>query len=346
MGYCVKSKSTRILQLRGAFKAMQADCDLIRRYQRAFIDFFEDQLVQHGYDWHALLDEFLLSGKEPLINNLISGLAHPLIHMGYAHEMSSRTVAIEALGLVACFYNDWHVFLDDPKYTKPASQPSDSLFSILSRVAEDSRFDNLSDHLGSDNIDKILADKEMAAAALDYWNSWELKKPREQFAESQKLAVALLVAAQSRKEDDKSYDFFAVHLLTSSHAVRVLLPVLPSKYHLSLVRQWWLFTLLVYIAQLRPRINIDRIKLVELEGRDWKYVTEKALKGQYRADAHYVKSLRSMHEASKTWGDVNQFYLKAAVKMADEFDGWGGFGPRDMEEAADADEIRRQNDSK
>lgn len=266
-----------------------------------------------------------------MVNNLISGLAHPLIHLGYAYELSSRTVAIEALGLAACFYNDWHVYLDDPKYTKPAKNPTDSLFTIFSRVAEDPKFDNLSDHLGSDNIDKILGDKELAATALEYWNSWDLKRPTEQFAESQKLAVALLVAAQSHEQKDNAYDFYAVHLLTSSHAVRTLLPSLPSKHHVPLVRQWWLFTLLVYISQKRPKINIDQIKLVELEGRDWKYVTEKAVKGKYRTDAHYVKALRSMHECSKTWGDANQFYLKAAVKMAEEFDGWGGFGPSDYE---------------
>ncbi|TKA71499.1 hypothetical protein B0A55_06482, partial [Friedmanniomyces simplex] len=104
-----------------------------REYQRAYIDFFEDQLVQHGYDWQALLNEFLLQGKEPLINNLISGLGHPLIHLGYAQELSSRTVAIESLALAACFYNDWHVYLDDPKYTKPAPNPTDSLFTILDR---------------------------------------------------------------------------------------------------------------------------------------------------------------------------------------------------------------------
>ena len=122
----------------------------------------------------------------------------------------------------------------------------------------------------------------MAGAALEYWNSWQLKNPKDQFAESQKLAVALLVAAQTPK-DDKSYDFFAVHLLTTSHAVRILLPLLPSKYHIPLVRQWWLFTLLVYVAQLRPKINIDTIKLVELEGRGWEYVTEKAVKSTYKA---------------------------------------------------------------
>lgn len=43
------------------------------RYQRAFIDFFEDQLVSRKYDLKDLLDDFLLDGKEPLINSLVSG---------------------------------------------------------------------------------------------------------------------------------------------------------------------------------------------------------------------------------------------------------------------------------
>lgn len=317
-----------------------------REYQRAFLDFFEDELVKHGYDWHALLNEYMLQGKEPLINNLISGLGHPLIHLGYAEEMSSRTIAIEALTLGACFYNEWHVFLDDPKYTKPAPNPTDSLFTILDRVSHDPIFDDLADTPGgSDNIATLLANEKMAAAALQYWNSWQLKSSKEQFAESQKLAVALLVAAQTPK-DDKAYDFFAVHLLTTSHAVRVLLPLLPSKFHIPLVRQWWLFTLLVYIAQLRPKINIDTIKLVDLEGRDWSYVTEKAIKGKYRTDAHYVKALRSIMEASKTWGDANQFYLKAAVKMAEDFDGWGGFGPRSEELRELENEVVNEQKSK
>ena len=304
-----------------------------RNYQRAYIDFFEDQLVRHGYDWHALLNEYLLQGKEPLINNLVAGLGHPLIHLGYAEEMSSRTIAIESLALGACFYNEWHVYLDDPKYTKPAQNPTDSLFTIVGRVSHDKKFDNISDHQGTDNIDKVLGDKELSKTFLEYWNSWQLKNPKEQFAESQKLAVALVVASDTPK-NDKRYDFFAVHLLTTSHAVRVLLPLLPTKFHVPLVRQWWLFTLLVYVAQLRPKINIDTIKLVELEGRNWEFVTEKAVKGKYRTDAHYVKALRSMQEASKTWGDPNQFYLKAAVKMAEEFNGWGGFG-RDVEMEAE-----------
>lgn len=37
-------------------------------------------------------------------------------------------------------------------------------------------------------------------------------------------------------------------------------------------------------------------------------------------------ALRAMHVVSETWGDKDHFYLKAAVKFADEFEHWGGFG--------------------
>lgn len=296
------------------------------RYQRAFIDFFEDQLVTLGYDWHTLLNEFLLSGPAPLVNNLISGLAHPLIHLGYAHELSSRTIAAEALTLVACCYNDWHTYLDDPKYTRPSQKPVDSLFIIIDRVANDKTFEDILSSGGSESIDTLLANEKTKEAIIEYWNSWDLTNPKDQFAESQKLAIALLVAAEDRGAD---HDFFLVHLLTSSHAVRVLLPLLPAKWHIPLVRQWWLFTLFTYVAQLRPRINTDTIKLVELEGRDWDFVAQTAIKGKHSLDAHYVKALRSIEVASKTWGDPNKFYLKAAVKFIDEFQGWGGFGPND-----------------
>ena len=39
------------------------------------MDFFEDELVKHGYDWKAVLNKYLFEGKEPLINNLVAGRA-------------------------------------------------------------------------------------------------------------------------------------------------------------------------------------------------------------------------------------------------------------------------------
>jgi hypothetical protein len=86
------------------------------------------------------------------------------------------------------------------------------------------------------------------------------------------------------------FDFFFVHVLTSSHAIRILLPLVPAKFHVNLLRQWWLFALAVYIAQTRPPIGQhEGIQGYNVKGRDWKYVVHSALNGPRSSDAHYVK---------------------------------------------------------
>ncbi|KAL8939719.1 MAG: hypothetical protein Q9216_003197 [Gyalolechia sp. 2 TL-2023] len=292
------------------------------RYQRAYLDFFEDELVLNGFDWHKVLDEYLLKGKEPLINNLISGVGHPLIHLGYAYELSSRELAMEALSMATSSYNYMHKYLDNPSYTKPCENSTQSPLEILCRVQKDSGFDGLFTHPGADNLEPLFEKHE--DKVLEYWNSWHISDPTKQFQASQMAAAALLVAPH--KPGGNSYDFFIVHLLTTSHAVRILLPLLPANIHVPLVRQWWLLTLAVYIAQLRPEVVLTSVTDYDRKGRDWSWVDKQAVQGQHALDAHYVKGLRAMKTAAETWGDGDEFYLKAAVRFADEFDGWGGFG--------------------
>ncbi|KAI4241679.1 MAG: hypothetical protein L6R42_011200 [Xanthoria sp. 1 TBL-2021] len=170
---------------------------------------------------------------------------------------------------------------------------------------------------------------------LEYWNAWQISDPTQDFKASQRAAAALLVA--SRKPGGAPYDFFLVHVLTTSHAVRILLPLLPPKYHVPLVRQWWLLTLSVYIAQLRPEIMLSSVSDYDLKGRDWEWVNKQAIEAKHALDAHYVKGLRAMKTAAQTWGDDDRFYLKAAVRFGHEFDGWGGFGSSSKEGAQPSD---------
>jgi hypothetical protein len=45
-----------------------------RRYQRAYVDFFEDELaLKHDYNWKIVVKEFFFEGENPLINCVISG---------------------------------------------------------------------------------------------------------------------------------------------------------------------------------------------------------------------------------------------------------------------------------
>ncbi|KAG0648178.1 hypothetical protein D0Z07_5847 [Hyphodiscus hymeniophilus] len=290
-----------------------------KRYQRAYVDFYEDELaLKYGYDWKKVAEEYLFSGQEPLINGLIGGLGHPLIHLGYAYELSNRELGMEALAMGSVSYNYLHKYLDEPSYTKPSTYSTTSPLEILHKIESDARFDGLFTHRGSDNIDTLFCDHE--DLILEHWNAWTITDPNKQFADSQQAAVALLI--RTVKEGTHAHDFFMVHLLTTSHAVRILLPLIPKKFHINLVRQWWLLTIAVYVAQLRPKIS-DDIEIKPSQG--WKYVDNKAVNSPYATDAHYVKALRAMKEAAFTWGDVHDWYLAAAVHFADDFRGWTGF---------------------
>jgi hypothetical protein len=256
-----------------------------------------------------------------MITDCIVG--HPLIHLSYAYELSSKELAMEALGLTTTSYNYLHKYLDDPSYTKSSTQSLESPLDILKRVAKDKRFDGLFEHQGDGNFEKLFKDHE--ELVLEYWNAWQITNPRTQFEESQYTAAALLSATS--QHGSSSYDFFFVHTLTTSHALRVLLPFMPASFHVSLVRQWWLFGLAVYIAQLRTPIEPESVINYDLDGKDWIWVDEQAIRSRWATDAHYVKALRALKAASSTWSDEHQFYLKAACKFAGGFQGWGGFGP-------------------
>ncbi|KAJ9137910.1 Oxidoreductase AflY [Pleurostoma richardsiae] len=293
-----------------------------RRYQRAYVDFFEDALaMRFAYDWRRVVAEYLFSGPEPLANCLVAGLGHPLIHLGYAFEMDNREVAIEALALTATQYNYLHKYLDDPKYTRPPPEGLSGAatpLELLEKVRGDARFDGLFSEPGFSNIDVLFEKHE--DLVLEYWNAWALlPDPVKQFEASQEAAVALLVATVP--PGTHAYNFFVVHLLTSSHAVRVVLPFVPARFHASLVRQWWLLALAVYVAQLRPRIDPDWVP-EGLAAKGWSHVEREALEGRWATDAHFVKAVRAMKQAAMTWGDVHSRYLAAAVRFVDDFEGW------------------------
>ena len=293
-----------------------------KRFQRAYVDFFEDELaLKFGYDHKRVMEEYLFSGKEPLINGVVAGLGHPLIHLGYAYELSSKEIAMEALAMASCAYNFMHKYLDSPKYTYTPTYTTTSPLEILQNIHNDVRFDGLFKSKGGNNIDLLFQDHE--SLILEHWNAWSITDPLTQFRDSQDAAIAVLI--KTVEPGTHAYDFFLVHILTTSHAVRILIPLIPKRFHISLVRQWWLLTLSVYIAQLRPKISEDIEEPVK-PGKSWTYVEQQAIHGPWSTDSHFVKALRAIREAAFTWGDVHERYLSAAVTLVDDFQGWTGFG--------------------
>ena len=105
-------------------------------------------------------------------------VGHPLIHLGYAFEVESREVCMEALTLVSVSYGPDHKYMDDPSYgNRPPAYETTSPLQGFARIAADSRFDNLFTKPGGDNVARILSDPILEAAILSHWNALKMPDP-------------------------------------------------------------------------------------------------------------------------------------------------------------------------
>ena len=228
---------------------------------------------------------------------------------------------MEALGLAATCYNETYSSLATMHPSHESSYESKSVFDILTRVQEDKAFDGLFPTAGSDNLESLLTSRN--TAMMSHWSAWKIENPLEQFRESQQLAAALLVGT-SEGESSGYYDWFFAMALVTSHAVRVMLPIIPAQYQIHLVQQWWLNTIGIYISQLRPEIDMGRIREYDPEGKDWEWVSRQAVTGAYSTDPCFVQTTRALKQQAETWGDHDRLFLKAAVRFVTEFEGWRG----------------------
>jgi hypothetical protein len=230
-------------------------------------------------------------------------------------------MVMEALTLVATSYNHNNInkYSDDPSYfkTEPSYKTS-SILEIIERVRADKVFANDSITIpGQHNLETIFRDHE--AELLDHCNAWAISTaPLTHFRESQAAAAALFVGAAQLENE---HDVNLLRPLVMSHAILTILPSVPDKWHIRLVRQWWLTTLAIYIAQLRPEINQDSIPTYDIQGKAWAWVAKQALHGPHATNVQFVEGLHALKEIGETWKDSENYYLKAAVKFADEFKG-------------------------
>lgn len=198
--------------------------------------------------------------------------------------MDSKEIAMEALALTCVQHNFLHKYLDDRSFTKPSPISSSSPLELLIRISKDDRFNDVAADTPFSDLEAVLNNHE--EAVLEYWNGWNLDDPTKQFELSQEAAVAMFVATV--RPGSHAYNFVIVHTLTTSHAVRVLLPLIPSEHHVALVREWWLLAISAFILRGRPSPDPANVG-DDLKGRRWSYVEDKALRSPWSKDAHYVK---------------------------------------------------------
>lgn len=209
--------------------------------------------------------------------------------------------------------------MDHPN-PEAATYRTKSLADILEHVRKDSRLDVV-EHPGITNMGPVF--EQSAATMIEHWNAWDIEDPLQAFQQLCDLSVEL---SMTTKDNANEYDFYLVHVMTGAHALRVIWDRFPPDRQAPMLREFAIFVIAMFICQQRPTFSIEQIESIELDGRGWDWVKKTAAAHPGRFDVHFFKVVRAPMAFKKTFGDKNNFYLKAAVKFLDEFQGWTGFG--------------------
>lgn len=240
--------------------------------------------------------------------------AQPMIHLAYAIELSSKTLAIEALAMTCCLLDTQDKYITEIKYnSRSGSFSSQSPIAVFNEIAQDSRLDGIRDSAQT-GASQLELSKEHEDVVLEYWHALEFGNLTSQFEEMQRLAVALAVSLHKSVAQQSP---LTRNLLHGSRAVRVLLPRIPGRFRIPLIRQWWLLAITTYICNGRVQSATGQIAKVDSKDNDWKAV-EALVQTKGLHDVYFLGDIVSIRQMADTWGDSDRYYLKAALLYGEE----------------------------
>ena len=241
-------------------------------------------------------------------------VGHTALHLSTAFVLSSREVAMETLALAATTFSSKTLTSTlKPAHPQQPTYHSTSFQEILTTAHKDKRFSNPTPTTNSENTESILQ---------VHYHAWILdpQNADAQLREALEVAASLAASSSSPSSQSSSPDTPSIlNILATAHAVRVLIPLIPGRFHEPLLRQWWLLTLRVYVAQGRPEL-LSRASVQEeehdLDRRSWEWVATQCVRGP-RVDALSAQSVLALREAAGTWGDPEGLYLRVAVRVVE-----------------------------
>ncbi|KAK1492039.1 MGS207 protein [Colletotrichum tamarilloi] len=291
-------------------------------YTAAYAIFFDGEVAKYGGDWKKVVEDYVWAGPEPIINGFSGGLGHPFIHLAYAYEFDDEKVATEALSMGCTEYDPTHEILDNPP-PDTSTYKTKSIKEVLGRIRADKRFDGYVDSPGFVNLFTLLG--RFRSEVFEHWHAWVVEDPDSQLGDCAKMAAGLFM--ETRNNEEGMFDFFVAHILTFAHALRILLPLWSHEQKVSVMRQYGLYTMMVYIAQLRPGLDWDEEGLSKGgETPAWDTIFKNSLNSKWMTDVHFPKVVRGMKVVEETWGASGGLYQRAADVFVNEFNGWGGYG--------------------
>jgi hypothetical protein len=310
----------------------------VKSFQRAYMTYFSMENGKFSGNSAALAMSHLLAGEKPLLYGLFSGLGRPLVFLGDGLELRSPFLVLQALTLSAVDWSDSiHELLSHPRLMRASNSvlPPDK---ILTQLAYDGRLCGIMKAgPGFHGVSHLFSNATAKEAVLEYVHMLDCRDIDEVVRQLSSVSVTLVCA--THKAGSPAFDFYLGCLPAWVHGLRILLGSVPDEGNrIMLVRGVWLLTLLAYITQLRPVVDLDGLYCGTLVGLgDWddvfRAVRSKASFDDRYNDLQLLRALRSFSEFGKQYGGAeDSIYLRAAWKLVTQWKTWTGLGA-DREES-------------
>ncbi|KAK4066881.1 hypothetical protein Trihar35433_7308 [Trichoderma harzianum] len=301
-----------------------------------FIIYFEQQRSNSGVHVQEALQYWILDREKEFLPAFIGGYAHPLIMFADAVELGSSMLAFDALALTA---TDWSPLttLVTMSLPPPETRPS-SLLEILDTIRNDSSFEHVVPSPGIQHIAEILHNRPATTAIMKYLsigNEYMLRPDFNLQVTGEMVEVAIYLLMCTHVPGAPAFDFYLNHNLTFVNCLHILLPVFEdTDAKKTLLRTYWLLTILAFVTQGRPIINTELIQSRDARPStaEWEEIKNAALSpiGTLNPkrifDAHFLKAVHIMHTFGLVMEGIEPLLLAAAQKFVAEFNSWTGFG--------------------
>ncbi|KAJ1949205.1 hypothetical protein FBU59_001245, partial [Linderina macrospora] len=268
-------------------------------YYTNYVQFFRREIDAAGGDWKPALVRYMFDDKIfPLV---FSGIVHPLIQIGYGVEFDSA--AIVATGLANACVHSLQFDTNLPAEVVNKTVDNLPLMKVLDNIRHDKRIKDIP-YETSFTEDTPLCDE----IALEYLQQWKVYPTEEsielKFRELLRI-IALIYGATTPRGYKIQYEFFIMHLLTSSYFVPMTLDLLTIDQKVRVLRTFTFVVLHIYLLRRCPQFyRTDEIAADDVsfatdteysDNKEWQAVFDKAVQND---DMHVAKAIRGLWQGS------------------------------------------------
>jgi len=303
-------------------------------YYTNYLNFFLKEIELKGII--PTIEEYIFKDrKAQMFHRFMMGFHHPIIHTGCGVEFGIPLMVAEGLANTAAHGAKLpKLYGNEP--TKGRTEQVGKHVTALELVMatrDDKRFDGIikfekpSGNRGVSDIaeDYIVAITEKATeACLEYLDKFVVQEQldgecglRARAIELQVMGAVVCCGAQPPNKEPH-FDFYGLHILTSSIFLQAFIEQLNPVYGASLLRGKFLIDLVVYLSRNRPAINLEQFKTYPKQ--PWEKILEVTFanpkEGKEREHIHKcVRALKHVARLDKSIDPV--IYHGMAQMMAD-----------------------------